>query len=242
VRINKTSIAFGVAMVAAAGFALANSNEASHAIAPTPAGEAQPAPAAVHGAEVGAPPIDDETATLPPNHPPIDGVAASPHGGAAAGGSPHGHDGIAPSADPPSLAWKADAGWKSVPNPSSMRLATYSVPRAPGDSTDAELSIMRAGGDTEANISRWASQFDGSPAPQRKDLTAHGVKATIVSFEGTYSGGMGPAAGTHPDWAMLGAIVEAPGQPYFFKLTGPKATVKAARAKFEAMIASVDKT
>jgi hypothetical protein len=38
---------------------------------------------------------------------------------------------------------------------------------------------------------------------------------------------------------MLGAIVESPSGLWFFKLTGPEATVKAARASFDAMLSSV---
>jgi hypothetical protein len=37
---------------------------------------------------------------------------------------------------------------------------------------------------------------------------------------------------------LLGAIVQAPSGMWFFKLTGPDATVKAAAADFDAMIGS----
>lgn len=50
---------------------------------------------------------------------------------------------------------------------------------------------------------------------------------------------MGAATGAHAGWALLGAIVEAPEQPYFFKLTGPAATVHAARPAFEALLDTI---
>ena len=40
-------------------------------------------------------------------------------------------------------------------------------------------------------------------------------------------------------YGLLGAIVSSPGGSYFFKLTGPKATVKAARPKFYEFLDSV---
>jgi hypothetical protein len=49
----------------------------------------------------------------------------------------------------------------------------------------------------------------------------------------------GGAATSHPKWALLAAIAETSGTPYFFKLTGPLATVKAARPAFDAMIDSL---
>jgi hypothetical protein len=38
---------------------------------------------------------------------------------------------------------------------------------------------------------------------------------------------------------MIGAVVESPGGMWFFKLTGPDATVKAARSSFSWMIDSL---
>ena len=40
-------------------------------------------------------------------------------------------------------------------------------------------------------------------------------------------------------YALLGAIVETPGGPYFFKLTGPKATVAGAKATFYKLLDSL---
>jgi hypothetical protein len=167
---------------------------------------------------------------LPPNHPPITGM--SPHG-------PHGMGGpMMPNGDnqqPPAIAWTAPSSWQGQPNPNAMRLATYKV----GDG--AELSVARAGGSVDANVDRWVAQFDGSPRADRSERQVHGLKVTVVRIAGTFLGA-GMSATTpekHDGWAMLAAIVESAGSPYFFKLLGPADQVDRARPGFDALVASV---
>jgi hypothetical protein len=66
---------------------------------------------------------------------------------------------------------------------------------------------------------------------------------TVVQIRGTYDGaGMimsGAPSQTHPDWGLLGAIVETAGSSYFFKLLGPANAIASARASFDALIKSV---
>lgn len=156
--------------------------------------------------------------------------------------SPHGSQGLAADDEPAAIEWTVPAGWHTMPNASSMRLATYSVPRAAGDPADGDVSVTRAGGDTASNIERWTGQFEGAPAPTPKTHTVHGFEVTIVEIEGTYTNAMAPGAKPQPGWALLAAIVKTPGMPYFFKLTGPAATVHAARAAFTAMIDGIHST
>ncbi|MEO6420981.1 MAG: hypothetical protein ABIP39_16335, partial [Polyangiaceae bacterium] len=85
--------------------------------------------------------------------------------------------------------------------------------------------------------------FEGSPKETRTVKKVHGVKVTIVEIAGTYlSGGMGGAPGSHAGWSMLSAIVESPGSPYFFKLTGPTATVRGAHPAFDTLVDSITPT
>ena len=44
-----------------------------------------------------------------------------------------------------------------------------------------------------------------------------------------------------PGFTLLGAIAEGPEGALFFKLTGPKKSVAAARAGFDALVASLKK-
>jgi hypothetical protein len=126
--------------------------------------------------------------------------------------------------------------WKEAPSPNAMRLATY---RAPGG---VEVSVSRAGGSTEANIQRWVAQFDDVGRENRAERTVHGFHVVTVDVAGTYVGG-GTSMGGPPepkrDWAMVGAIVESPGTPYFFKMTGSAAAIRAARPAFERLLGSI---
>ena len=168
---------------------------------------------------------------LPPGHPPVDSMDKA---GAQM-------DTLGSSAAEPPLEWKAPARWQLVPNASTMRLATYRVPRAPGDPVDAELSIVQAGGTVEANADRWIGQFDasGQKTAKRGIRKVGPLEITIVEVQGNYSGGMGKDSSPASGWALHGAIVSMPGMPCFFKLTGPAKTVLAASAEFDTLVESL---
>ena len=153
----------------------------------------------------------------------------------------------------PPLTWVAPPRWQLVPNASSMRLATYRVPHAPGDTVDAELSITQAGGTAEANAKRWIGQFGPSAEKTAKESRRRvgpgplPLEVVVVDVAGTYAGGMGNDDAPREAWALLGAIVllpqtrtdAPPAMPVFFKLVGPEKSVAAARGEFEAMIGSL---
>jgi hypothetical protein len=174
-------------------------------------------------------PTTPAPASLPPNHPHVPGM--SPHGGPphASGAMPNGEN-----QRPPSIDWKVPGGWQTVANPNPMRLATYRITDA------AEASVARAGGPVDANVLRWSQQFDGAPQPDRSEKQVSGLHVTVVRLAGTYEGGMGMGTPEkHDGWAMLAAIVEAPGAPYFFKVVGPAADVDRARGSFDSLVDSV---
>jgi hypothetical protein len=135
-----------------------------------------------------------------------------------------------------------------------MRAATYRLPTAKGDAEGAELAVFHfgagQGGDVEANVRRWLSQFkrpDGAPVDaeaRRKTETVHGLKVTTVDVQGTYASGgmMGGPVTPKPGWRLLGAIVEGgPEGPVFLKLTGPARTVAGAQKDFRALLHSLRK-
>jgi hypothetical protein len=172
-------------------------------------------------------PVDDTLPSengeaLPPDHPPIGGEA-SPHGSMPSAGD-----------DAPALLWKMPATWQEAPNPNSMRLATY---RAPGG---VEVTVSRAGGETEANIQRWIAQFDGAGREWGQvEKTVHGLHVVTVDITGTYVGGganMGGPAEPKPSWTMVGSVVESRSPSYFFKMTGPAAAVHGARPAFDRLV------
>ncbi len=209
-------------MVAAGAFA------AFHHDAPEP----EPRPSVVKRSH--EPPESDEEPSAPPLHP----QGTSPQGTLPHESSPA--PSIAVNHEEDAVGWKVPEKWRTVPNPSTMRIATYRVPAAPG-AEEAEMSVARAGGSVDDNIERWVGQFQEAAKETRAVKKVHGVKVTIVELGGTYLGGgaMGGAPVSHTGWSLLAAIVESAGSPYFFKLTGPAATVRAARPAFDALVESV---
>ncbi len=132
-------------------------------------------------------------------------------------------------------------GWKVVPPASQMRLAQAAI-EGPGG--PAELAVFHfgagQGGDIEVNVQRWVGQIMPRPGtePQRKTFEANGLRITWVDVEGTLQPGqmgMGPAT-AQPDSRLLGAAIEGPGGPWFFKASGPDATLGPQRIAFLAML------
>ncbi len=151
------------------------------------------------------------------------------------------------------IKWNAPAAWKAQAQ-RPMRAATYTVPKASGDSEDGECAVFYfgpgQGGGVDANIKRWIGQFD-APAGGPADKLAKTTKATVGGFPvtridltGTYKTSAGPmmqSTGSKPGYRLLGAIVEGPEGAVFFKFTGPAKTVAANQAAFETLIKSVSK-
>jgi hypothetical protein len=142
------------------------------------------------------------------------------------------------------IGWQKPAAWNEVQHPSKMRKATYAIPKVEGDPEDAEMTVTQVGGGVAANIERWEGQFEEKPSAKIEKKTVDGLEISIVELEGTYRGGMGPMMGgdTEPknDWALL-AVVVATEPAHFFKMTGPKNTVNAARGDVEQLVASIAK-
>jgi hypothetical protein len=168
--------------------------------------------------------------------------------GATVGGPASGK----PRAEPPpddapagELKWTKPAAWKEVPSASAMRKATYQVAPAEGDKEPAEMTVLIAGGSTEANVERWEGQFGGAKA-KTSLKSPNGLQVTIVEIRGEYAGGgpmMGGGSGDKKaEYMLLAAIVDLPGEIHeFFKMTGPKKTVEAARKDFDALVDSMTK-
>ncbi len=143
------------------------------------------------------------------------------------------------------IEWTVPGTWTKGRG-SSMRVATYDVPAAK-EAEAAECAVFYfgrgQGGGIDDNVKRWARQFRENPTPGRTRRTVAGVSVTLVDVEGTYlnpGGGTMQSRGEKPDYRLLGAIVEAPAGRVFFKLTGPRTTIAAAQADFDALIGSIE--
>jgi hypothetical protein len=140
------------------------------------------------------------------------------------------------------IAFDIPKEWQSQPPTSSMRLAQAVIP---GPGGPGELAVFYfgpgTGGSTEDNIQRWAGQVENAEPPKPQTFESNGYKVTWIEVQGTLkpSGlGMGPST-PQPNSRLLGAVVEGPGGPWFFKATGPDATLSAGRDAFLGMLKSV---
>ncbi len=149
------------------------------------------------------------------------------------------------------LKFAIPPGWISESPASSNRQAQFKLPRAAGDSEDAELVVYYfhgGGGTPQANVDRWIGQFtkpDGTPASDTARIThkdIDGIPVTIVDISGTYTDSMSPmqqSQGAKTHFRMMGAIAEAGNGPWFIKLTGPEKTVAKWESSFESFLNSL---
>jgi hypothetical protein len=184
------------------------------------------------------------TEALPVGHPAVSGAMNDPQSMPQT--MPVGHPAVSgapmtpPATGASTLQWTPPPRWQVAPNTSSMRLATYKIPHAAGDSEDADVSVTQVGGSVDANVDRWVGMFDqaGQKNVKRTQRVVNGLTVVIVDIQGTYTSGM-DQNGTKPNWELLAAIVETPDMPHFFKITGPAKTVGSVRADLDTLVASV---
>jgi len=179
---------------------------------------------------------------LPPGHPPVNAGATPP-----AGGLPPVPEGAG--TGDAALAWTSPSGWIAEKPASAMRRAQYKVP---GKAGDGECVVFYfgpgQGGDPMANAKRWADMFttaDGSSAAstmKTSEIEVGGLKVFVVEVAGTYSGGMTMTAAPAtpmPGYRLLGAVAPGPDANWYFKFTGPDATVNQQRDAFTSMVKSL---
>ncbi|MDH3251935.1 MAG: hypothetical protein OEM41_04035 [Ignavibacteria bacterium] len=184
----------------------------------------------------------EEEQKLPPEHPPVSGNQGQP-------ALPPSHPPIGSGSSSASagISWVVPSAWQEQ-GPRQMRVATYTVPAASADAEAGECAVFYfgsdQGGNVEMNIERWASQFEGSPKPERSTKKVNGMGVAIVKIAGTFLAPGGPmmqSQGKKEDFRLLGAIVDAPEGSVFFKFTGPTAVVSRAEKDFTSMIESIKK-
>lgn len=182
------------------------------------------------------------------------GDGADPHAGIDMGGGMGGGGGAMPTRGADgwtqvgAIALQLPEDWKAEPTTSGMRKAQWKIPGAKG-AGEAELVAFYFGpqgaGTVTDNIQRWAEQFDvnGQPAqPKKSTREVGGMPVTTVELQGRYVSSMGPGGPEkqdRPDSMMLGFIVETKEGPYYYKLTGPKATVEPLRKVFAEAVANL---
>ncbi len=143
----------------------------------------------------------------------------------------------------PGALFTLPAGWIQETPSSSMRLAQAEVPGADGA---GKLTVFYfgpgGGGPIDENLDRWVAQMEVDPGsqPTRESFETGAFKATWTQVHGTLkSGTMGGPADAQPNFSLLGAVVEGDQGPWFFKITGPAATLDAQKESFLNMLRSV---
>lgn len=141
------------------------------------------------------------------------------------------------------VGWTAEEPFVWTRPSNEMRDAQYSVRGV----ADVVLTISHfdpsvgGGGDVDANVERWAGQFDPQEGREVRHREINDLRVTTVDVGGTFVGrqGMGPSGAPRPGWRMLGAIVEGPEGLVFFKLLGPASGVETSAEPFEALVATI---
>jgi hypothetical protein len=152
--------------------------------------------------------------------------------------------GAAGQAQDGTIKFAIPANWQQQPPANQMRVAQATIPGAGGNGDFVVFYFgPGGGGGVEANIQRWVDQMDPAPGsnPQPETFEANGYHITWIDVSGTLKPsnmGMGPVS-EQPNSRLYGAVVEGPGGPWFFKATGPDATLAVERESFLEMLRSV---
>lgn len=184
----------------------------------------------------GHPPIGaTQSDSLPPGHPPIGSTLPE-------GLPPVGQNGAGETGADKELSFTAPEGWTAQP-PRPMTRMVYKLPAVEGDPADADLTVSTLAARAIAlamNVERWCGQFELPAGKTCADFStptpiegAH-HSAVLVEMHGAYKGSMTGAApaASKPDYTMLAAIIDGPGNQWYVKLVGPSKTVEHWRASF----------
>lgn len=136
------------------------------------------------------------------------------------------------------LRWRIDERWRAVSPASTMRKAQFVLPRAPGDTDDAELVVYHfgvgSGGGVTENIDRWVRQFSRAsvnppiPPDYKTEVSEVGdMRITTVDVSGCYHPPEFPGSPpeSRENYRLLGACIETPSGIFYVKCIGPASTI-----------------
>jgi len=132
----------------------------------------------------------------------------------------------------PRIQWKAPEGWTEVP-PSSMRYASFSAPAEDGSKIDISVVTFPGDGGSDVdNINRWRGQIGLDPIDAN---TVTSEVAPLKTADTTFS--TAEIAGDKT--RTIAAWTRRDGRVWFFKATGPNASVEKEKPNFVKFIESV---
>jgi hypothetical protein len=151
--------------------------------------------------------------------------------------------------DTPGLKSKVPAGWKAQKPSNNLRLFQFAVPKADGDSDDAELVVFSFGASDKAeNIKRWKTQFIAPKGKTIDDVSKVeeyklGKVAEVVCLDiwGTYKYKFPPndprAKETlKENYRRFNVMIETQKDTFFITLTGPAKTMAKHKEAFDGFI------
>ena len=143
---------------------------------------------------------------------------------------------------------RTPADWKEVEANLPNRYKQFTLPKAAGDSADAELIIYffgtGQGGSADANVKRWKGQFQPPEGKKIDDVSkleefkVGNTPVTYLDIQGTYLFKARPfdpneKPQLRPNYHMIGVIFESAKGPYFIKVVGPEKTVTQHKKGFD---------
>ena len=147
------------------------------------------------------------------------------------------------------LAFTVPSRWQIEAVDGPARGGQWRIPPLNGKGEAGEVVAYffgpGAGGSAEENIEAWIGTMfsaDGHPADKQWQYKAGGFKVSQVVIFGTYnqvvaSPGIPPLR--HPNYVLLGTVIENPAGNIYWRFTGPETLVTAALPLFTKMIESV---
>ncbi len=149
------------------------------------------------------------------------------------------------------LRYDTPDGWIAVDPESPARVAQFVLPRAAEDAEDAECVVFHFGGEdgtVALNLERWTNQMlqpDNRPSADvatTSRFEVGGMQITLLDVPGIFAAEVLPGSRMRyykRGFRLKAAVVETPGGPFFFRLTGPETTVARWEPAFTALVDSV---
>ena len=134
---------------------------------------------------------------------------------------------------------KAPPQWQRQP-PAPMRKASFVVQEADGAKVDITVTSFKGeSGGLLANINRWRGQL-GLDAVDAEQLESTIERPTLAGREFVIVDFANEQAPADKKQRVIGAIVPAPGETWFFKMTGDDALTAAQKPAFFEVLESAE--
>src|SRR6516164_5148872 len=132
----------------------------------------------------------------------------------------------------PQIQWKTPESWTKVP-PSSMRYASFSAPAEDGGKIDISVVTFPGDGGSDAdNINRWRGQIGLAP------IDANSVTSEVAPLK-TANTTFATTDIAGDKTRTIAAWTRRDGRVWFFKATGPNASIEKEKPNFVKFIESV---